>query len=341
MSTDISEKIENGSNEFGCLPGVLSFVSLAFAIYAVVYVKGFWLCCGMFCTVFFGGMICGSIGMSIGNAIRKFAKPDFLITNGGISDIIRLKLFWMYGPSAIGGVIGWVLGVHLLLMLFWGIPLESVGKAKIISDTKSEKTSISETISDIKSNVAFVQKMKNADLRTKQEALLMVAIDANSIVTVRELLAEKVDIQRKRLKLNEQGIPFRGNPEASPLFAALSHAFDRSEIALLLIQNGADVNEYDCQFKGPTPLLFVLRNDMPSLIMPLLQKGARVDVVDVDGKTPLHHAANLNLEKEAYLMIKSGALLNVKDKYGHTPLDYASPDMRMKMIRWNENKTVK
>ena len=145
-----------------------------------------------------------------------------------------------------------------------------------------------------------------------------------------------MDIQKKRLKLNEAGIPFRGKPEASPLFAALSHAFDRSEIALLLIRHGANVNEYDNQFKGPTPLLFVLRNNMPSLVIPLLQKGARVDVIDVDRKTPLHHAANLNLAEAACLMVKAGALLNVKDKYGHTPLDYASPAMRKNLIRWQK-----
>lgn len=58
----------------------------------------------------------GLIGAAIGEAIRRFALPDGYFTNGGITSIVKTKLFWMIGPQSIGMFIGVVLGIAIVLM---------------------------------------------------------------------------------------------------------------------------------------------------------------------------------------------------------------------------------
>ncbi len=332
----VSNKQPSGDKASGCLGAVIFLVSLIVAVIGTIHVNGFWLCCGMFLTILAGGVIGGLIGGGIGNALRKFACPDLFFTKGGMSGIIRLKLFWMVGPQLIGGGIGWLVGIHLLMMLFWGLPITTLGGVEI-SPVEGDRPSVKEKIDNAKSNITFLKDMSSADMTTKRNALLMVAIDAGDMTTAQKLIAKGVDVNTPRMPLNSEGMPYKDKTPISPLFAALSFSFDRNEIALLLIRNGADVNERNERFKGPTPLLFVLRNDMDSLVMPLLEQGAAFHVVDVDRKTPLHHTANKNDEKATRFMVERGADITAKDKFNHTPLDYAAPKLKRQMIRWQEN----
>ena len=52
------------------------------------------------------GTVTGTIGALIGDAIRRFAKPDMMFTSGGMGSLIWIKLFWMMGPQTVGLVIG-------------------------------------------------------------------------------------------------------------------------------------------------------------------------------------------------------------------------------------------
>ncbi len=61
------------------------------------------------------GAITGTLGALAGDMIRKFAKPDFMMTSGGMGSIIWMKLFWMAGPQVIGLVIGTIIGNSLIL----------------------------------------------------------------------------------------------------------------------------------------------------------------------------------------------------------------------------------
>jgi hypothetical protein len=62
------------------------------------------------------GSITGLIGAMIGDAIRRFAHPDAIFTNGGIFQIMGTKLFWLCGPQLIGLLGGTCLGCALVLM---------------------------------------------------------------------------------------------------------------------------------------------------------------------------------------------------------------------------------
>lgn len=336
MSVNLASTDRPSNKAAGCIGVMIFLVSLVIACISLVHVKGFGLCCGMFATVLIGGTLFGIIGLYIGTVIRDFACPNFFMVKGGIGEMLRVRLYWMFGPPLAGAATGWILGVHLMMMLFWGLPITALG-AYEISASPAPRASISETVRTAKDNLAFLNKMSNADMTTKRNALLMVAIDSGDLVTAQKLVVEQVDVNTPRIPLNSDGMPYKDKEPISPLFAALSFAFDRSDIALLLIEHGADVNERYERFKGPTPLLFALRNDMDSLVLPLLEHGAAIDVVDVDGKTPLHHAAGKGDEKMVRFMIDHGASLTRKDKFAHTPLDYASAELRRKMTGWQED----
>ncbi|EMM5787098.1 hypothetical protein [Pseudomonas aeruginosa] len=61
------------------------------------------------------GLITGWIGALVGNAVRKFAQPDAIYTNGGALHLIWLKVFWLIGPQIIGLIVGIGLGCSLVL----------------------------------------------------------------------------------------------------------------------------------------------------------------------------------------------------------------------------------
>ncbi|RDW57739.1 hypothetical protein BP5796_12540 [Coleophoma crateriformis] len=74
-----------------------------------------------------------------------------------------------------------------------------------------------------------------------------------------------------------------------------------------LIRKGADVKANDALF----------------IIGELIQAGASVNVVDKDGRTPLHNATQASSHKAWYIieqLIRAGADVNVVDKDGRTPL---------------------
>ncbi|MDO8330321.1 MAG: hypothetical protein Q7T36_07620 [Fluviicoccus sp.] len=59
--------------------------------------------------------VLGTIGAAIGDAVRKFAMPDGILTSGGMGSLIWNKLFWMFGPQVIGMVLGVLIGAVLVL----------------------------------------------------------------------------------------------------------------------------------------------------------------------------------------------------------------------------------
>lgn len=61
------------------------------------------------------GSALGLLGALLGDAIRKFAHPDAVFTNGGMFQLIGIKLFWLCGPQLIGLGIGVALGCSLVL----------------------------------------------------------------------------------------------------------------------------------------------------------------------------------------------------------------------------------
>ena len=331
-NANLVEIPKSGDRTAGCL-GCFVIVWLAgTSLAASLPVEGFWLSVGMFATVFIGGIIGIAVGGTVGTSVRNFASPRLAIVDGGIGNILNVKMFWLFIPQLTGMVLGWALAVHLLLMLFWGMPLSALGGRIIAADT--DLPSPGERLRTAAEAMAFVKKMSEADEKTKIDYTLMAGIDAGSVVMVEEMIRRGADLNTPRLLLNKDGLPYPENIVMAPLFAALTDplGFNTEEIVRLLLDNGADVNIRDDSLSGPTPLLCALRNNMPSLVIPMVVRGAKLDVADVDGKTPLHHAMNMGDEKAILLMLTMGAPTSVKDKWGHTPLDYAD-EKTARMVR--------
>ena len=83
--------------------------------------------------------------------------------------------------------------------------------------------------------------------------------------------------------------------------------------------------------KGNLPRFFVYDNQYTSVddlhwldtLVKLLHGGSNIDVVDVDGQTPLHIAAHYGLADAVTVLLQMNASMEMKDKNGKTPLEVA------------------
>tara|TARA_B100001059_G_scaffold229851_3_gene263089 strand:- start:5099 stop:5473 length:375 start_codon:yes stop_codon:yes gene_type:complete len=61
------------------------------------------------------GSVLGLAGALLGDALRRFAQPDGVFTQGGMLSLIWIRVFWSIGPQVIGLVGGVFLGAALVL----------------------------------------------------------------------------------------------------------------------------------------------------------------------------------------------------------------------------------
>lgn len=61
------------------------------------------------------GTALGTVLALVGDGIRRYARPDMIVTNGGLFSLVGSKLFWQVGPQLIGLFAGVALGETLVL----------------------------------------------------------------------------------------------------------------------------------------------------------------------------------------------------------------------------------
>lgn len=61
------------------------------------------------------GVILGTAGALFGDALRRFARPSAVFTQGGFFSLIWIKVFWSIGPQVIGLIGGVLIGIALVL----------------------------------------------------------------------------------------------------------------------------------------------------------------------------------------------------------------------------------
>lgn len=89
----------------------------------------------------------------------------------------------------------------------------------------------------------------------------------------------------------------------------------------LIVNSGADINSHHSEF-SETPLhkLCARINPQIDVITMLLKKGAKVNEINISGKTPVFHCSfNYSVEL-LNLLVKYGADINIVDKYKNTLL---------------------
>ena len=106
--------------------------------------------------------------------------------------------------------------------------------------------------------------------------------------------------------------------------------FGQKEIAGFLIARGADINSNMCG-PGYTPLHWAVIYDNVEVVELLVKKGAKVDMKDIEGRTPLHWSAAMTSRPRSYrritgLLIDNGADSNLTDNDGSTPVIVALKD---------------
>jgi ankyrin repeat protein len=113
----------------------------------------------------------------------------------------------------------------------------------------------------------------------------------------------------------------KGDPALAKSKGALQRAvrLGRKEIAIKLLDSGADVNAIDAD--GETALHSAC--DEEEIAALLLRRGANV-IAATKGYTPLHAAAQFGSVGVARMLLRAGAELNAKDDNGRTPLAYAA-----------------
>jgi uncharacterized protein len=106
---------------------------------------------------------------------------------------------------------------------------------------------------------------------------------------------------------------------------------NRTEIAVLLLEAGADVNRPDSSQR--TPLHLAVDRNNPALIETLLQRKARTDGLDRFGWTVLHYAAAKDRVAVARALLAGGANPKALSERGGTPLHEAAASGSAEMVR--------
>ncbi|WP_282039244.1 ankyrin repeat domain-containing protein [Saccharicrinis aurantiacus] len=107
-----------------------------------------------------------------------------------------------------------------------------------------------------------------------------------------------------------------------PLHEAFK-CYDTS-IARLLIDAGVNINSRDTRNNTPLHVIAGSRRENKSIFIDeLINKGADVNAINIDGETPLFTAIKKHKLNRAELLVNNGAKINAVNKYGRSPLHLA------------------
>jgi len=108
----------------------------------------------------------------------------------------------------------------------------------------------------------------------------------------------------------------------------------RPEILTILTQHGTDIVHVK-DHAGRTALhhaVFMEANKV-LMIQKLLNYGADVNALDMDKRTPLHHAAEANKAGVIHILVERGAHTSIKDGLSNkTPMELAANDHIRELI---------
>ncbi|HCE59387.1 MAG TPA: hypothetical protein DEQ74_00925 [Wolbachia sp.] len=84
---------------------------------------------------------------------------------------------------------------------------------------------------------------------------------------------------------------------------------------------------------GNTALHLAAKNGYIKVVKTLLDKGAKVDIVDHNKHTPLHWAAESGNSDVARILLEHGASVNAKNQDGETPLHWAADSNHTEVVK--------
>ena len=171
------------------------------------------------------------------------------------------------------------------------------------------------------------------DVNSKRE-------DGNGITTLQAaILSFKCQSDVIQLLLANGADPnVSGQNNSLAINCAIMKSGDKQEsmkILESLIKHKANINP-DITFESP--VIGSILHQRPDMLAVLLKNGANPNRVGKDSKSPLHYAVE-NRDIESVKLLKAtGAKVNVKNSKGQTPLDYASSKAEKKFLDPNSKK---
>jgi ankyrin repeat protein len=105
----------------------------------------------------------------------------------------------------------------------------------------------------------------------------------------------------------------------------------KKEIFILLVKSGAKINVKNTL--GQTPLHQAVAAEWKEALVLLLECGADESVADNYGNTPLHEAITNQNAEIVEILISKKAALDARDKYGNTPLHLAVNCWNVELVR--------
>lgn len=143
---------------------------------------------------------------------------------------------------------------------------------------------------------------------------------ANGMLPLNVSTSKANELQLQVLMMQNMGLDIHNPQIKQTLEENIFNEMSRmSEVAKILIQNGADVNKVS---PLGTPLMNAATNAWNMDIVKLLiDAGARLDEVDKDGKTALFYAAAGGNDEIIAALLAAGANPDVKDADGKTYLE--------------------
>ncbi|KAL4792564.1 ankyrin repeat-containing domain protein [Aspergillus venezuelensis] len=132
------------------------------------------------------------------------------------------------------------------------------------------------------------------------------------IETVRKCLAQEADVDVRAPATSD----WAAAPTMMGSALCFAIAYGHESIAILLLENGADVNLRDGYHRTPLRLT----NGREPLLKLLLDRGANVNSRDEMGRSPLMTAVNDGNVNSILLLLRAGARVNIKDNRGQSAL---------------------
>ena len=142
-------------------------------------------------------------------------------------------------------------------------------------------------------------------------------------------ILNETDPVKVRAMAKDKNVRDQVDGGASALMATI--ALDRTQSAIILIDEGADINKQDKE--GQTALTYAIAKKNNAVIDAILAKGPNLELKNKGGVTALWYAIDAGDEALVMKFLKAGASANTEDKEGDTPLSFVAQKNNINIAR--------
>ncbi|MGK7392745.1 MAG: ankyrin repeat domain-containing protein [Candidatus Cyclobacteriaceae bacterium M2_1C_046] len=150
------------------------------------------------------------------------------------------------------------------------------------------------------------------------------------------IVSGKIDFVNDSVMQDRSYVNQYSNDGFTPL--SLAAFFDQTEIAKLLLENGANPNLEATNPSKVNALHSAVAKENYELCKLLIEYGVNINATQMQNVTALHSAAHRGNLKLVKLLVESGAKINLKMDNGDTAISIAEKDDHKEVKRYLEGK---